>query len=263
MMLIYPHINPVALQLGPVAIHWYGIAYVVALASGLFIAKHMVKRYPASPLSVQHIDDFFTYAVLGVILGGRFGYILFYNFNAYLAEPLAMLRVWEGGMSFHGGALGVAVAFLIFAKRHKLNALDLADRVAPAVPLGCLLGRVANFINGELVGRPAPAELPWAMVFPHIDANPRHPSQLYQAALEGLVVGAVLWLIIKYWGKHGTPRGMVVGAWLALYGVARWCGEFFRTPEIVWGGWLTQGMLLSVPMVVGGLGLMLWALRKR
>jgi len=261
-MLTFPHINPVALQLGPIAIHWYGIAYVVALAAGLFIAKRMATRYPAGNLSAQHIDDFFLYAVLGVILGGRFGYILFYNFNAYFADPLAILRVWEGGMSFHGGALGVAIAFLLFAKRHKLNALDLADRVAPAVPLGCLLGRLANFINGELVGRPTSPELPWAMIFPHVDTLPRHPSQLYQAALEGVLVGAILWLIIKWWGKHGTPRGLVVGSWLALYGSARWVGEFYRTPEIVWGGWLTQGMLLSIPMVLGGLALIFWTIKK-
>jgi phosphatidylglycerol:prolipoprotein diacylglycerol transferase len=162
-------------------------------------------------------------------------------------------------MSFHGGALGVAIAFLLFAKRHNLNALDLADRVAPAVPLGCLLGRLANFINGELVGRPTSPELPWAMVFPHIDTLPRHPSQLYQAALEGILVGAILWLMITWWGKNKTPRGLVVGSWLALYGIARWVGEFYRTPEIVWGGWLTQGMLLSIPMVLGGISLILWA----
>ena len=251
-MLPYPHMNPVALQIGPLAIHWYGIAYVVALAVGLWLAKRMAAKHPAPHLTPLKMEDFFVYAVLGVILGGRIGYILFYNLSGYVADPVAILRVWEGGMSFHGGVLGVMVAFLLFARRHKLNAIDVADRVVPAVPLGCLLGRIANFINGELVGRPASAELPWAMVFPHIDGLARHPSQLYQAGLEGLVVGAVLALAYLWWRQHGTPRGFMVGVWLIGYGLARWVGEFFRTPEIVYGGWLTQGMLLSVPMVVGG-----------
>lgn len=253
-MLLFPDFNPIALQLGPLAIHWYGLAYVAALAGGLWLAKRLAVRYPARNLKPETLDDFFLWAVLGVILGGRLGYILFYNFSAYAAEPLAIFRVWEGGMAFHGGVLGVAAALLLFAKRRQLNVLDLADRVAPVVPLGCLLGRLANFINGELVGRPAPEGLPWAMIFPHVDNIPRHPSQLYQAALEGLVVGAVVLLVVRWWGRHGTPRGFVAGCWLIGYGLARLVGETFRTPEITYlSGTLTQGMLLSIPMVLIGL----------
>jgi phosphatidylglycerol:prolipoprotein diacylglycerol transferase len=255
-MLTFPEFNPVALQLGPLAIHWYGLAYVVALAGGLYLAKRLATAHPAPNFKATTLDDFFLYAVLGVIVGGRLGYILFYNLHAYLENPAAILRVWEGGMAFHGGMLGVVAAFLLFAWRHQVNALDLADRVAPVVPLGCLLGRVANFINGELVGRPASPELPWAMVFPHVDEVARHPSQLYQAALEGVVVGAVVLLALRWWGKHGTPRGLMAGVWLTGYGLARVLGEMFRTPEITYlSGFLTQGMLLSVPMVVAGLWL--------
>lgn len=256
-MLLFPNFNPVALQLGPLAIHWYGLAYVVALAGGLWLAKRLTTRHPATNLKPETLEDFFLWAVLGVIVGGRLGYILFYNLQGYLAEPFAILRVWEGGMAFHGGVLGVIVALLLFAKRRHLHVLDLADRVAPVVPLGCLLGRVANFINGELVGRPAPEGLPWAMIFPHVDSIPRHPSQLYQAALEGLVVGAVVLVALRWWGKHGTPRGFMAGVWLLGYGLARLVGETFRTPEITYlHGTLTQGMLLSIPMVLAGLYLL-------
>ncbi len=258
-MLIFPDFNPVALQLGPIAIHWYGLAYVAALAGGLWLAKYLAARYPAKNLDGQGLEDFFLWAVLGVILGGRIGYILFYNLEAYVQNPLAIFRLWEGGIAFHGGVLGVTLAMVVFARRRHINLLDLADRIAPAVPLGCLLGRLANFINGELVGRPAPEGLPWGMVFPHIDGLARHPSQLYQAALEGLLVGAVVVLALRWWGKHGSPRGFITGAWLMAYGLARLVGETFRTPEITYlGGALTQGMLLSVPMVLGGL----WLLAK-
>lgn len=260
-MLIFPHMNPIALQLGPLAIHWYGLAYVVALAGGLWLAKRLCSRYPAANLTPAKMEDFFLWAVLGVIVGGRLGYILFYNFHTYLANPAAMLRVWEGGMAFHGGLLGVTIAMLLFAWRQRLNVLDLADRIAPVVPLGCLLGRLANFVNGELVGRPAPEGLPWAMVFPQVDAIPRHPSQLYQALLEGLLVGLIMVLALRWWRKHGTPRGAMAGLWLLSYGIVRLVGELFRTPEITYlNGLITQGMLLSLPMVLGGLFL-LWRAR--
>jgi len=256
-MLLYPHFNPIALQLGPLAIHWYGLAYVAALAGGLWLAKRLATKYQAKNITPTTLEDFFLWAVLGVILGGRLGYLLFYNLPAYLADPLAMLRVWEGGMAFHGGVIGVSLALLGFAYRRGVNIWDLADRVAPVVPLGCLLGRIANFINGELVGRPAPADLPWAMIFPHIDATPRHPSQLYQAGLEGVLVGAIMLLAVRWWGQNGTPRGMLAGTWLVGYGLARLVGETFRTPEITYlHGALTQGMLLSLPMVLGGLYLL-------
>ena len=261
-MLIFPEIDPVALQLGPLAIRWYGLAYVAALVGALWLAKRLVRVYPAKNLTPELIDDFFIYAVVGVIAGGRLGYVLFYNPAAYMADPLEIFKVWHGGMSFHGGTLGVIAAMGVFAWKHKLNVLALADRIAPAAPLGCLLGRLANFINGELVGRVAPENLPWAMVFPQVDALPRHPSQLYQAALEGIVVGALIWLAVRWWGKHGTPQGFVAGCWLMGYALARWVGEQFRTPEIVYGGWLTQGMLLSVPMLAFGVYLV-WRSQKK
>ncbi len=257
-MLIYPNINPVALQLGPIAIHWYGLAYVVALAGGLWLAKRLTSTYPARHLTPARLDDFFLWAVLGVVLGGRLGYILFYNLHTYLANPLEIFRVWHGGMAFHGGVLGVVLAIVWFARRHQVHVLDLADRIAPAVPLGCLLGRLANFINGELVGRVAAESLPWAMVFPHVDDLPRHPSQLYQAGLEGVGVGVLMLLALRWWGRHGTSRGFLAGVWLALYGVARLVGEFFRMPEIIWfGGYVTQGQLLSVPLILAG-GYLIW-----
>lgn len=251
-MLIFPEFNPIALQLGPLAIHWYGLAYVAALAGGLFIAKRMAKAFPAKGLKVEMLDDFFVYAVVGVIAGGRLGYILFYNLQAYLADPLEIFKVWHGGMSFHGGVLGVTAAFALFAWRHKVPVLALADRVVMAVPLGCLLGRLANFINGELVGRVTSETLPWAMVFPAVDPFPRHPSQLYQAGMEGIVVGLVMLLALRYWAKNKTPQGLLVGVWLLAYGLARISTEPFRTPEIMYGGLITQGQMLCVPMLIGG-----------
>jgi phosphatidylglycerol---prolipoprotein diacylglyceryl transferase len=249
---MFPAFNPIALQLGPVAVHWYGLAYVVAMVLGLWLAKRLGTRHPAPGIDAQVLDDLFMGVVLGVIIGGRVGYILFYNLEAYLAHPALILAVWQGGMAFHGGALGVIIALLLFAKKRGVHPADLADRVVPVLPIGLFLGRLANFINGELVGRPVEtASLPWAMIFPHIDALARHPSQLYQAGLEGLVLGFILWLTVR----KRIVRWLPSGVFLVGYGLARVVGEVFRTPEIVHhvaGLDITQGQLLSVPMILGG-----------
>lgn len=258
---MYPHINPVAFRLGPVAIHWYGIAYMVGLVLGLWYAKWLARRFPARGITADTYENLFLYIVLGVILGGRLGYVLFYGPLFYLAHPAQILMVWEGGMSFHGGLLGVTLAMALFAYRHKVNVVDLADRVAPAVPIGLFLGRLANFINGELVGRPTSPHLPWAMVFPQVDALPRHPSQLYEAGLEGLVLFLVLYLTVR----KGISRWLPVGVFVTGYALARIFVENFRTPEIThtWAGvMLTQGQLLSLPMLAVGLFLMVLGCRN-
>ncbi len=256
-MMIFPEFNPIAVQLGPVAVHWYGLAYVAALLGGLALAKALAARRGVAGITPHTVDDFFIWMVAGVIAGGRLGYVLFYNPGHYMANPAEILQVWHGGMSFHGGVAGVAVAMAMFAWKRGLNVLALADTIAPVVPLGCFLGRIANFINGELVGRAASPNLPWAMVFPHIDGLPRHPSQLYQAGLEGLVLGALMAVAVAR-GPH--KRGALAGLFLVGYALARLVGEQFRTPEITYlGGFFTQGMLLSVPMALGGL----WLLMRR
>lgn len=251
-MLLFPQFNPVALQIGPVAIHWYGLAYVTAFLLGLSYAKYIVRKHPAGGITPEKLESLFTYVVLGVILGGRLGYILFYNFSHYLSFPLDVLKVWQGGMSFHGGLVGVVIAILWFAWKHQVNVPDLADRIAPAFPIGLLLGRIANFINGELVGRVTSPELPWSMIFPQIDLYPRHPSQLYEAALEGALL-----LIILYFATRKTiVRWQPSGIFLVGYSLSRIFVECFRTPEITHNLGilsLTQGQLLSLPMLAVGL----------
>lgn len=250
-MLLFPQFNPVALQLGPVAIHWYGLAYVAAFLLGLSYAKHLTRKHPAGGVTPEKLESLFTYVILGVILGGRVGYILFYNFSHYLAYPMDALKVWQGGMSFHGGLVGVTLAMLWFAWKHQVNVVDLADRIAPAVPIGLLLGRVANFINGELVGRITSPNLPWSMVFPHVDLYPRHPSQLYEALLEG----ALLFVLLYLTTRKTITRWQPVGIFLTGYALARIFVECFRTPEITHnlGLQLTQGQLLCLPMLAAGL----------
>lgn len=256
-MLVWPQFNPVALKVGPLAVHWYGLAYVAALLGGLSFSKRLTIRHPARGLNADTIESAFLWVALGVILGGRLGYVLFYAPAQYLAHPLAVLQVWQGGMSFHGGMLGVILAMLLFCWRRGIHPADLADRVVPAVPLGLLLGRVANFINGELWGKPVanPEATPWAMVFPHVDALPRHPSQLYEAGLEGLVLGAVLLLVTR----RGIRRWLPSGIFLTGYALSRIFAEIFRVPEITHDlgpVFLSQGQLLSLPMLAFGLWLM-------
>lgn len=261
---IFPGFDPIALQIGPVAVHWYGLAYVVAMVLGLWYAKRLGNAHPAvqkngTVVNGETLDDLFIWVVLGVILGGRIGYVLFYAPHEFLANPAAIFAVWQGGMSFHGGALGVILAVLGFAWKKGIHPADLADRFVPVIPIGLLLGRIANFINGELWGRVTSVETtPWAMVFPHVDALPRHPSQLYEAALEGAVLLVVLWLLTR----KGITRWLPSGVFLVGYALARMFVEIFRTPEIthnVLGLEITQGQALCLPMLAFGLLCLYWA----
>ena len=251
-MLTYPNIDPIALQLGPISIHWYGIMYMLAFASAWWLA---MRRAPIAGFSKEQVSDIIFYGAIGVVLGGRIGYILFYQFGAFIAEPSMILRVWEGGMSFHGGLIGVILAVIFCARRQQRSFASIMDFVAPIVPLGLGAGRLGNFIGGELWGRPT--ELPWGMVFPHVDQLARHPSQLYQFALEGIFLFILVWLY------SAKPRAslQVSGMFLLGYGGQRLVVEFARQPDahlnFIAFGWLTQGQLLSMPMIALGLYLLL------
>ncbi|MFP4080525.1 MAG: prolipoprotein diacylglyceryl transferase [Ectothiorhodospira sp.] len=255
----HPFIDPVAIGIGPVAIHWYGLMYLLGFAA-FWILGRLRTRQPWSPLTAQQLGDLLFYGVLAVILGGRLGYVLFYQWEPLLQNPLMVLRIWEGGMSFHGGLLGVLLATGLYARRQGIGFFRLTDFVAPLVPIGLGLGRIGNWINGELWGKPT--DLPWAMVFPAADHLPRHPSQLYQAFLEGLVLFTVLWLFTR----HPRPTGAASGLFLIGYGLFRLVIEFVREPDGHLGylafGWLTMGQLLSLPMILAGVGLMTWAHRR-
>jgi len=252
-VLLFPEFDPVIVHLGPLAIRWYALAYIAGLVLGWRLLRRLVQETPVVASTLQ-ADDFLTWATLGVVLGGRLGYILFYQPAHYLAEPLTILQVWQGGMSFHGGALGVTVAILIFTRRNKIPLLGMADRVAVCTPIGLGLGRIANFINGELWGRPAPVSLPWAMIFPTGGPIPRHPSQIYQALMEGLLLFLALYAL----SRRGTVRarfGFLTGSFLVGYGIARIIGEFFREPDAFLGYLAfgaTMGQLLSIPMLIAG-----------
>ena len=259
-MLTFPQIDPIALQLGPLKIHWYGLMYLVGFACFWALGRLRARRSDFV-IKPDEVSDLLFYGAMGVVIGGRLGYVFFYAFDDLLRDPLYLFRIWEGGMSFHGGLLGVAVAVFLYARKLNTSFLEMADFVAPMAPLGLLAGRIGNFINGELWGRPT--DVPWAMVFPHVDQLARHPSQLYQAALEGLLLFVILWVF----ALKPRPRGSVSGLFLVGYGVFRFLAEFFRQPDQQLGfvafGWMTQGQLLSLPMIVVGLGLMLWAARRR
>ena len=258
-VLLYPGFDPVLVQVGPLAIRWYALAYIVSLVIGWRLVRRLAQLPPAVATPLQ-VDDFLTWATLGVVLGGRLGYVLFYQPSHYLAHPLDALEVWQGGMSFHGGALGVTVALVLFCRLRGINLLGFADRIATVVPLGLGLGRIANFINGELWGREAPLWLPWAMR-PTPVSPPLHPSQLYEAFLEGFVLLAIL-LLLAQRPPIRARYGTLTGAFLVGYGIARIIGELFRQPDaflgFLWEG-LTMGQLLSVPMVLAGLFLIVRA----
>lgn len=253
-MLPYPHIDPVAVALGPVKIHWYGLTYLVGLGFAWWFAKRRAQR-PDSVISREQVDDMVFYSALGVVLGGRIGYTLFYGGSRLLDDPMWALRVWEGGMSFHGGMLGVIFANWLYARRQKIDFPRLLDFVAPLVPVGLGLGRLGNFIGQELWGRPT--DVAWAMVFPADPLQlPRHPSQLYQFALEGVALFLLLW----WFSRKPRPTLAVGGVFMAGYGCARFIVEFFREPDAHIGfdilGWMTRGQLLCVPMIAFGLYLL-------
>ncbi len=260
-MLVQPAINPIALQLGPLAIHWYGLMYLLGFAAfwwfGTLRARHPQFQWPR-----ERVADLLFYGVMGVILGGRIGYTLFYNLDRFLESPVTIFRIWEGGMSFHGGVIGVILAFAWFARVHKLNVFDIGDFATPMIPLGLFTGRIGNFINGELWG--APTTLPWGMVFQNAGPLPRHPSMLYEALLEGLVLFAILW----WFGSKTRPRMAVSGLFLLGYGVFRTMVEFVRLPDahigyLLGSDWITMGMVLSVPLWAAGATLIALAYRKR
>ena len=256
-MLSYPQIDPVAISLGPLQVHWYGLMYVVGFVAAWWLG---CRRAHCIGLTRDDVGDLLFYAALGVVLGGRLGYALFYGLDQWLADPLWIVKVWDGGMSFHGGLLGVLLAALLFARRKNLAFFTLTDFVAPLVPIGLGAGRIGNFINHELPGRVT--DLPWGMPFPGYGPEPRHPSSLYEALLEGLVLFVVLWWV------SSTPRrrGLVSGLFLLIYGLSRFAVEFVRQPDPQLGfialGWVTMGMLLSLPMILFGVLLVAWSRRQ-
>ena len=263
----FPAFNPIAIALGPLAIRWYALAYIAGIVLGWVYARAILKSErlwggPA-PITLLDFDDFVLWVTIGIILGGRTGYVLFYNLPHFIGHPLEILELWNGGMSFHGGFLGCVAAVMLFAWRRGLSIGSLGDVVCAVAPIGLFLGRLANFINGELWGRFA--EVPWAVIFPAREAGgiPRHPSQLYEAGLEGIGLFVILALLIRA-GALKRP-GLIIGAFATLYGCARITGEFFREPDpqlgFLWGG-LTMGMLLSVPMIAAGLVIVLCAWRR-
>lgn len=262
MALTYPHIDPVALSLGPFEIRWYALAYLGGFLLGWAYGVYMARLEPGKRPSRDDIDEFIPWAVVGVILGGRLGYVLFYQPGLYLSDPFAILKVWQGGMSFHGGVLGVITALLSFSLLRKVPLLRLSDIFCTAAPMGICFGRLANFVNGELYGRVTDA--PWGMVFPGGGDLPRHPSQLYEAALEGIVLLSVLCALVHIRAVRNRP-GILTGVFLAGYGMARFTVEFFREPDFYLGLYwnaLSMGQVLSLPMVLLGAGVIFYALRR-
>ena len=258
----FPNIDPVLISFGPLAIRWYSLAYMAGLLAGWWLLRRLVARKPETA-GRDAVDDFIVWATLGIIFGGRLGYVVFYNFSFYLENPLSILTVWKGGMSFHGGLAGVIVATLVFCRKRGIDLWAFADRVAVVSPLGLLFGRLANFINGELFGRVS--DVPWAIVFPHGGPAPRHPSQLYEAMLEGAVLFAVLWWLA---GRENirAQSGLLTGVFMIGYGLSRTVLEVFRQPDahlgfLSFGS--TMGQWLSVPLIVFGLCLMIRAKRQR
>jgi phosphatidylglycerol:prolipoprotein diacylglycerol transferase len=250
-MLIHPQFDPAAIRIGSFAIHWYGLMYLMAFAQFLLLGRLRIRspQYQALGWSYKELEDLLFAGVLGVVLGGRLGYTLFYQPDFYLMHPLNILKLWEGGMSFHGGLLGVILAMLWFAHRHKTTFFVVSDLVAPLVPFGLAFGRLGNFINGELWGRPT--DLPWAMIFPQVDSLPRHPSQIYQFLGEGILLGIILWIF----SSKPRPLGQVSGLFLLGYGVCRFLAEFAREPDAflgLLGLGLSMGQWLSLPMIFFG-----------
>lgn len=261
--LTHPQIDPVLISLGPLQVHWYGVAYVVGILFGWWYAKKLVNNNAlwgsnGSPISELDLDDFLVWAVGGIILGGRIGYILFYDLASYIESPLNIFKVWQGGMSFHGGLAGITVAMILFAKRRGFSPFSLFDVIAACCGIGLFLGRVANFVNQELFGKVT--DVPWAVIFPIMDNQPRHASQLYEGILEGLVLFILLAILAWRFKKLRTP-GFMGGAFIVEYGISRIFVEFFRIPDQQLGkngyffdtDWVTMGMMLSLPIIALGL----------
>ena len=255
-MLTYPGFNPIAFEVGPIKVHWYGIMYLLGFATAWWLARRRAAR-PGSTWRAQDVDDLIFFAMLGVILGGRIGYVLFYGLKFWAADPWYPLKIWEGGMSFHGGLLGVAAALTLFAWRRNRSPADVYDFTSPLPPPGLFFGRIGNFINGELWGKTT--TLPWGF---RVNGEVRHASQLYEAVLEGLLLFAILW----WFTRRPRPRLAPSGLFLLCYGLSRFAVEFVRVPDehigYLAGGWLTEGQLLSLPMIVAGVGLLAWAYRR-
>ena len=260
-MLPYPNIDPIAFHIGPLAVHWYGISYLVGFA-GCYFALAMRIKYSPFPrgFTTEQVSDIIFYSALGTIIGGRVGYMLFYVWADFIANPLLFFEVWKGGMSFHGGLIGVFVALFLYAKKNHHSVFDITDFIAPAVPIGLGAGRLGNFINGELWGRTT--EVPWAMVFPNAGSFSRHPSQLYEFFLEGVVLFVILWIF----SKKPRPRCAVSGLFLIGYGFFRFCVEFFREPDQQIGFMalgFTRGQFLSLPFIILGIMMMIWAYQRQ
>lgn len=260
--LAFPNIDPVIFSIGPLAVHWYGLGYVIGIMFAWWYGKKLLRNHRLwasnqPPMQPEALDDFVIWAALGVVLGGRLGYVLFYNLPYYLTNPLAIPAVWDGGMSFHGGILGTTIAMILFARSRGIKVWSMFDVVAAGVPVGLGVVRVANFINDELWGRVS--DVAWAVRFPNGGGLPRHPSQLYEAFLEGLVLFFVLFVLV-WAGKKLKAPGFIAGTFVLGYGLSRIIVEFFREPDAqlgyLFGGWLTMGMILSLPMVLIGL----WAM---
>ena len=258
-MFVHPQFDPVAIHFGPLAVRWYGLMYLVGFALIWAVGRRAIKTRPHSVWTAQDLDDALFYGILGTIVGGRLGYVLFYKFGEYLGEPWRILFLWEGGMSFHGGLLGVIIAMGWYARSRRQDWLAITDFIAPLVPLALGAGRLGNFINAELWGRAA--SVPWAMIFPHVDRVPRHPSQLYEFGLEGVALFVALW-----WYSAKPRRRGTVSAWFLIgYGVFRFAVEFTREPDNFLGLLalnLSLGQWLSVPMIVVGVALLLWTQRR-
>jgi len=259
-MIQYPDFDPIAIDLGVIKIHWYGISYVAGILLAWWLL-HWRSKTVYREWSPAQVSDLVFYATMGIILGGRLGSVLFYNLPYYLDHPREIIAIWKGGMSFHGGLIGVCFAFWLFGRGRHKGFLTVTDFVVPVVPVGLFFGRLANFVNGELWGRPT--DLPWGMVFPRADDVPRHPSQLYEAILEGIVLFIILW----WFSRKPKPVMAVSGLFLTFYGVFRGSIEWVRQPDqqlgFLAGGWLTMGMLLSLPMVILGIILLALAYRKQ
>src|ERR1700676_232378 len=262
----FPVFDPIAVAIGPIAIRWYALAYIGGIVLGWIYARSLIKNEKLwggpAPITLPQMDDFILWVTLGIIVGGRTGYVLFYNLPFFVEHPVEIFQLWKGGMSFHGGFLGCLAAVILFCRQHDIPILSLGDITTAVGPIGLLLGRIANFINSELWGRPA--DVPWAMIFPGGGPFPRHPSQLYEAGLEGLALLVILGLMVR--GGALKRPGLVIGAFAALYAVMRSFCEFFREPDpqlgFLWGG-MTMGMLLCMPLLAGGIALIFYALRRQ